>query len=92
MKFRKKPVIIDAFLASDLIQKFKHNFNELPKCVKEAYENTTITKITDNDFYVKTLEGGYTATKEDYLIRGVQGEFYPCKIDIFNKIYERVEE
>ena len=106
MKFMKKPVIIDAFLVSDLIQNFKHNFNGLPKCVKDAYENTTITAITDNDFIIKTLitaitdndfiiktlEGNMKATKEDYLIIGVQGEMYPCKIDIFNKTYERVEE
>lgn len=92
MKFRKKPVIIDAFLVCELIECFKHNIKELPECVKEAYENTTINTITDNDFKVKTLEGEYVATKEDYLIRGVQGELYPCKIDIFNKTYERVEE
>lgn len=92
MKFRKKPVIIEAFLVSKLLECFKHNFNELPKCVKDAYENTTITAITDNDFIIKTLEGNMKATKEDYLIIGVQGEMYPCKIDIFNKTYERVEE
>lgn len=92
MKFRKKPVTIEAFLVSELIESFKHNFKELPEIIRKAYENTTINIITDNDFIIKTLEGNMKATKDDYLIVGIQGEMYPCKIDIFNKTYERIEE
>ena len=91
-KYKKKPVEIEAELVSDLIDKFKHNFKELPKWVIEAYENTMINTITDNDFIIKTLEGNMKATKEDYLIKGVNGELYPCKKDIFEKTYEKVEE
>lgn len=91
MKYRKLPVEIEAELVCELLQKFKHNFKELPKWVIEAYENTTINTITYNDFMIKTLEGNMLATKEDYLIKGVNGEVYPCKRDIFEKTYEVAE-
>lgn len=90
MKYKKLPVEIEAELVSELLEKFKHNFSELPKWVIEAYENTTINTITDNDFIIKTLEGNMTASKEDYLIKGVNGELYPCKKEIFEKTYEQV--
>ena len=91
-KYQKLPIEIEAELVSDVIEKFKHNFKELPQWVIEAYENTTINTITDNDFIIKTLEGNMKATKEDYLIKGVNGELYPCKIEIFKQTYEKVEE
>ncbi len=89
-KYKKLPVEIEAELVSGLLEKFKHNFNELPKWVIEAYENTTINTITDNNFIIKTLEGNMIATKEEYLIKGVNGELYPCKKDIFEKTYVAV--
>ena len=89
-RYQKLPVEIEAELVSELLEKFKHNFNELPKWVMEAYENTTINTITDNNFIVKTLEGNMIATKEDYLIKGVNGELYPCQKDIFEKTYVAV--
>lgn len=89
-RYQKLPVEIEAELVSGLLEKFKHNFNELPKWVIEAYENTTINTITDNNFIIKTLEGNMIATKEDYLIKGVNGELYPCKKDIFEKTYVTV--
>lgn len=91
MKYRKLPVEIEAELVSELLEKFKYNFRELPKWVIEAYENTTINTITDNDFIIKTLEGNMIATKEDYLIKGVNGELYPCKKEIFKKTYELIK-
>lgn len=45
-----------------------------------------------NDLYIETLEGVMHAEPGDYIIKGVNGEFYPCKPDIFEKTYERVEE
>lgn len=91
-KYRKLPVEIEAWKVKKLIEMFKGHWLELPECVAEAYERGIITTITDNDFKVKTLEGIMTATKEDYLIKGVNGEFYPCKSEIFEKTYEKVEE
>ena len=86
-KYKKLPVEIEAELVSDLLDKFKHDFKKLPQWVIEAYENTTINTVTDNGFIIKTLEGNMIATKEDYLIKGVNGELYPCKKDIFEKTY-----
>lgn len=40
---------------------------------------------------IQTLEGDLECTKGDFIIKGVNGEFYPCKPDIFEKTYERVE-
>ena len=90
--YQKLPVEIEAELVSELLEKFKHNFNELPKWVIEAYENMIINTVTDNYFIIKTLEGNMTASKEDYLIKGINGELYPCKKDIFEKTYIALEK
>jgi len=91
VKYRKLPIEIEAELVSELLEKIKHNFKELPKWVIEAYENTTINTITDTNFMIKTLEGNMMASKEDYLIKGINGELYPCKKEIFEKTYELAE-
>ena len=46
---------------------------------------------TDKEIIIHTLEGDMKASVGDYIIRGVNGEKYPCKPDIFNKTYEKVE-
>lgn len=61
MKYRKKPIVI------------------------EAYQTNEVR-------YIKTLEGTMKAEIGDYIITGVNGEKYPCKPDIFDKSYEKVEE
>ena len=45
-----------------------------------------------NKLYIKTLEGVMEAKVGDYVIKGVNGEFYPCKPDIFEKTYEKIED
>lgn len=86
MKYRKKPVVIDAM-------HFKTN-NDDGTCMKEI-ENWVFAEggeITNNntDFKIETLEGIMTANVGDWIIKGVNGEFYPCKPDIFEKTYELV--
>ena len=61
MKFRKKPVIV------------------------EAYQ-------TDTEVIIQTLEGSLKAEPGDWIITGVSGEQYPCKPDIFEKTYEKVDD
>ena len=90
-RYKKIPVEIEAEKVEDLLKGFKHDFKLLPKWVVQAYENGTISTIRDNDFLVNTLEGVMIATKKDYLIKGVDNELYPCKIDIFEKTYTKVE-
>ena len=44
------------------------------------------------EVYIMTLEGNHKVTPGDYIIKGVNGEFYPCKPDIFEKTYEKAED
>lgn len=92
MKYRKKPVIIEAFEVDELLEMFEKKWSELPKYIVDAYDKGIINSITSKGFFVKTLEGTMAATTNDYLVRGVDGEFYPCKKDIFRKTYEIVKE
>ena len=81
-KFRKKPVVIEA------IQWFGDNWEEL----EEFGSEREIVANPDGTLSIDTLEGVHTAKKEDWIIRGVNGEVYPCKPDIFKKTYEEVIE
>lgn len=88
-RFRKKPVEIDAARVGDLIDSgFGRDFKFLPDWVRDAYEAGVIVAPTRDGFTIKTLEGDLHATRADMLIRGVKGELYPCKIDIFQETYE----
>lgn len=78
MKFRKKPVIIDAV-------QFTDNFLEIENFVGEKYN----WKEGRNE--IITLEGNMQVSNGDWIIKGVNGEFYPCKPDIFEKTYEPVQ-
>lgn len=78
-KYRKKPVIIEA------IQWNGKNLSEIDDFVGESIANKGTTLI------IHTLEGDMEASINDYIIKGVNGEFYPCKPDIFDKTYERAQ-
>lgn len=73
-KFRKKPVVIEAeqFLDS----------NPLP------FRDQGVCRFDGNRWYIETLEGSLNITEGDWIIRGVKGEYYPCKQDIFEQTYE----
>jgi len=91
MKFRKKPVVIDAWPVRDLYRAACGNWGALPESVRNAYEIGGWV-FTDEGIYVPTLEGSMLARMGDWLLRGVAGEFYPCKPDIFEATYEAVAE
>lgn len=80
-KFRKKPVVIEA------IQWLGHNFIELDDFVTIPHE----TYPSDGYMIIPTLEGNHRADLGDFIIKGVAGEFYPCKPAIFEATYESVE-
>ena len=93
MKYRKKPVVIEA------VQWNGFNLEE----IKEFVGDSLIYDISDAAWKVgkdaptihigiKTLEGNHICSKGDYIIKGVQGEFYPCKPDIFMQTYEQLGE
>ena len=83
MKFRKKPVIIDA----EQWQGSKESFDRI---IKMGLEVWTPGDMGSDTFSIKTLEGDHLARKGDWIIKGVQGEFYPCKPDIFEQTYEAI--
>lgn len=78
MKFRKKPVVIEA------LQWTGNNLEELRAFVPEEFRDNRIHQPLG----IKTLEGIMTISEGDYVIKGVKGEFYPCKPDIFEMTYE----
>ena len=90
-KYRKKPVVIEAEPVSILLNFASRNWSALPEWVKESYEKGNIVFL-NNCLSIMTLEGRMKAGFEDYLIKGVNGEIYPCKPDIFSKTYEIVDE
>lgn len=50
------------------------------------------TKPNNHPIIIKTLEGPMLASENDYIIKGLRGEFYPCKPDVFKKKYELIAE
>ena len=83
-KYRKKPVVIDAW------QLTKENVDT---AIPEWLDLDTVHIFNSGLLFAEivTLEGVTQASEGDYIIKGVQGEFYPCKPDIFNATYELAE-
>ena len=85
MKYRKKPIVIEAM-----------QFKGLP------FSTEFLRWMNDHGLFydvgvggsliIPTLEGEMTAAADDWIIQGIQGEFYPCKPDIFEATYEEVTE
>jgi hypothetical protein len=86
MKFRKKPVVIDAIKWEG-----KGNYELAVFLGGNDWKHVLSTNISNEHLIIKTLEGKISASIGDWIIKGVNGEFYPCKPDIFEKTYEKVE-
>ncbi|MDI5767642.1 hypothetical protein MJN71_20830 [Salmonella enterica subsp. enterica serovar Cerro] len=84
-KFRKKPVIIDAVLWDGKLE-----------TVEEILSGSTCSSVEqdlcDPALIIETLEGKMKADVGDWIIKGVKGELYPCKPDIFEATYQPVIE
>jgi hypothetical protein len=91
MKFRKKPVVIEA-IQWDGTYKGMVEINIYFKNIVTASACYHQANNTVSDWRIITLEGGHIVSKGDFVIRGIAGEYYPCKPDIFEKTYEKVEE
>ena len=95
MKFVKKPIEIEAWPAHWINAQASHNWDGLPESIREAYEKGGwVFGALVNDergIYIPTLEGSMFAHPTDWIIRGVKGEFYPCKPDIFAATYTEVK-
>lgn len=91
MKFRKKPVVIEAWQfhgnRTDVIH------SAMPEWFRAALrDGTAWYQGGERPYYtIATLEGEHRADVDDWIIRGVKGEIYPCKPDIFALTYEPVE-
>ena len=87
MKFRKKPVVIEAWQFTD------ENKNKLLSNLQQFQMNISASFDENNEpvILIPTLEGEMTAKLGDWIIKGISGELYPCKPDIFEKTYEPVE-
>ena len=83
--FRKKPVIVQAmqFTVTEAVQAWLRSLDADFSCVNDAVFGPCLS--------INTLEGDMLARPGDWIIRGVNGEFYPCKPDIFDKTYEAAE-
>lgn len=97
MKYKKKPVVIDA------VQWTGENHREMFDFLTENAFDKESMQVSGEHFYIdhnkveggliiKTLEGEHLASIGDFIIRGVKGEYYPCKQDIFHQTYEKVED
>ena len=90
-KYRKKPVVIEA------IQWKGNNYEEIQKfsdnrvTYYEWFQNNE-SGVNKDMLSIFTLEGKMEASIGDFIIKGVKGEFYPCKPDIFDLTYELINE
>ena len=85
MKFRKKPVVIEAVQVPMSDQVAEHGL-VIGWFLSHGFDGYYIAD--DKGYDIKTLEGTMHASPGDWIIRGVKGEFYPCKPDIFAATYE----
>ena len=87
-KYRKKPVVVEA------VRWTGSNLEEIRNFVGsvELFDTKRELKKMLIGIAIDTLEGTMMVNYGDYIIKGVQGEFYPCKPDIFLKTYEEVIE
>lgn len=91
-KYIKKPVEVD------VVQWTGANFEEVEKfCKVGTYQNSTskaelrkVSDDVDDALYITTLEGDMYARYGDYIVKGVAGEVYPCKPDLFARTYEKL--
>ena len=95
MKYRKKPVVIEA------IQWDGNNLKEVMEFIGSEFSYEENTDYVTNKFnyrkltkklFINTLEGKMEVSEGDYIIKGIKGEFYPCKPDIFINTYDKVED
>ena len=97
--YRKKPVVVEAFKYDGDLKGSDGKYY-VPEWAVEAYKNETLYYdsigigciVPPVELFIRTLEGAMHVSVGDYVIKGVQGELYPCKPDIFEQTYEAVEE
>lgn len=98
MKYRKKPVVIEAMqVVRDGFMKVYQWVEENTQGSFDPYDESVPVSGVSIDpetgfMLIATLEGVMQVKMNDWVIRGINGEFYPCKPDIFEKTYEKVDD
>ena len=86
-KYRKKPIVIEA------VQWFHEGDHpEVVYCTYGGEPCENCENPSDYHGWIKTLEGGHFVCPGDWIIKGIEGEFYPCKPSIFEATYEEVSD
>lgn len=85
MKYRKKPIVIEAI-------KHTRNFDEIKEFLGDNLVDIRTERRMNGvcEVHIKTLDSIAIALEGDFICKGIQGEFYPCKADILEKTYDRV--
>ena len=94
MKYIKKPIPIEAIFLYSKSAKFSPREWDkiLPDWFYKAFNDGTISEVTEDGIYIETLEGKMFAPYGNcYIIKGVDGELYPCRADIFEATYEEYD-
>ena len=86
MRYRTKPCEIEA------VQWEGHNLEEIIKFANGLEKHIIRVEGLDPVIFISTLEGDMKASVGDYIIKGLRGEYYPCKPDVFHKKYEPCEQ
>lgn len=84
--YRKKPIEVEAFQV-----RYKNKLIECPDWFKLAAIYGDVIETDGDKLLIKTLEGIMEVSDKDYIIKGVKGEIYPCKPDIFEMSYDEVK-
>ena len=96
MKFRKKPVVIEAF---QMTKETRVDNRDWPEWLNKAWNDDlgepgsvfpTVAGTGDGTVSIGTLEGEMLVNFDDWIIQGVEGELYPCKPEIFAATYDKV--
>ena len=92
MKYRKKPIIVEAYQVTKYsLNSIYWDFNA-PEWLLDAINDDIVQENFLKGIFIKTLEGNMEVNENDYIIKRVAGELYPCKPDIFEETYERIYE
>lgn len=92
-QYRKKSVVIEAVQFNGFDEESGQVIlSDRPEWLVNEFGNKVLFFGEPNNLTIQTLEGSMKASIGDFIIKGVQGEFYPCKPDIFEKTYEKVAQ
>ena len=87
MKFRKKPVVIEAIRYTGVNERLMSEYEQFVGRPIEVRNLDNVLRLV-----IPMLEGEHIATPGDWIIKGVKGEFYPCKPDVFAESYEAADD